>query len=117
MAKDLAREGNRASLEVYGYEKFGEAHYFPIRTDRNQVARDNAKEAKAQSISGRGFTKGTLPKANNAVMLDSVFTVYANHVNDMLTYAAWLGPMENLKRLQNYVYRDEDGSGREQYGP
>ena len=109
MAKDLAREGNRASLEVYGYEKFGEAHYFPIRTDRNQVARDNAKEAKAQSISGRGFTKGTLPKANNAVMLDSVFTVYANHVNDMLTYAAWLGPMENLKRLQNYVYRDEDG--------
>lgn len=109
MAKDLAREGNRASLEVYGYEKFGEAHYFPIRTDRNQVARDNAKEAKAQSISGRGFTKGTLPKANNAVMLDSAFTVYANHVNDMLTYAAWLGPMENLKRLQNYVYRDEDG--------
>lgn len=109
MAKDLAREGNRASMEVYGYEKFGEAHYFPIRTDRNQVARDNAKEAKAQSISGRGFTKGTLPKANNAVMLDSVFTVYANHVNDMLTYAAWLGPMENLKRLQNYVYRDEDG--------
>ena len=109
MAKDLAREGNRASLEVYGYEKFGEAHYFPIRTDRNQVARDNAKEAKAQSISGRGFTKGTLPKANNAVMLDSAFTVYANHVNEMLTYAAWLGPMENLKRLQNYVYRDEDG--------
>lgn len=109
MAKDLAREGNRASMEVYGYEKFGEAHYFPIRTDRNQVAKDNAKEAKAQSISGRGFTKGTLPKANNAVMLDSVFTVYANHVNDMLTYAAWLGPMENLKRLQNYVYRDEDG--------
>ena len=109
MAKDLAREGNRASLEVYGYEKFGEKHYFPIRTDRNQVARDNAKEAKAQSISGRGFTKGTVPKANNAVMLDSVFTVYANHVNDMLTYAAWLGPMENLRRLQNYVYRDEDG--------
>lgn len=109
MAKDLAREGNRASFEVYGYEKFGEAHYFPIRTDRNQVAKDNAKEAKAQSISGRGFTKGTLPKANNAVMLDSVFTVYANHVNEMLTYAAWLGPMENLRRLQNYVYRDEDG--------
>lgn len=109
MAKDLAREGNRASLEVYGYEKFGEKHYFPIRTDRNQVARDNAKEVKAQTIAGRGFTKGTVPKANNAVMLDSVFTVYANHVNDMLTYAAWLGPMENLKRLQNYVYRDEDG--------
>ena len=109
MAKDLAREGNRASLEVYGYEKFKEKHYFPIHVDQNQVAKDNAKEAKAQTIAGRGHTKGTLPKANNAVMLDSVFTVYANHVNDMLTYAAWLGPMENLKRLQNYVYRDEDG--------
>ena len=109
MAKDLAREGNRASLEVYGYEKFKEKHYFPIHVDQNQVAKDNAKEAKAQTIAGRGHTKGTVPKANNAVMLDSVFTVYANHVNDMLTYAAWLGPMENLKRLQNYVYRDEDG--------
>lgn len=109
MAKDLAREGNRASMEVYGYEKFKEKHYFPIHVDQNQVAKDNAKEAKAQTIAGRGHTKGTVPKANNAVMLDSVFTVYANHVNDMLTYAAWLGPMENLRRLQNYVYRDEDG--------
>lgn len=109
MAKDLAREGNRASLEVYGYEKFKEKHYFPIDVDQNQVARDNAKEAKAKTIAEKGITKGTVPKANNAVMLDSVFTVYANHVNDMLTYAAWLGPMENLKRLQNYVYRDEDG--------
>ena len=109
MAKDLAREGNRASLEVYGYEKFKEKHYFPIHVDQNQVAKDNAKEAKAQTIAGRGHTKGTIPKANNAVMLDSAFTVYANHVNDMLTYAAWLGPMENLRRLQNYVYRDEDG--------
>lgn len=109
MAKDLAAEGNRASMTVYGYEKFGEAHYFPIKTDRNQVARDNAKEAKAQTISGRGFTKGTVPKANNAVMIDSVFTVYANHVNDMLTYTAWLGPMENLKRIQNYTYQDEEG--------
>lgn len=109
MAKDLAREGNRASLEVYGYEKFKEKHYFPIHVDQNQVAKDNAKEAKAQTIAGRGHTKGTVPKANNAVMLDSAFTVYANHVNEMLTYAAWLGPMENLKRLQNYVYRDEDG--------
>ena len=109
MAKDLAREGNRASLEVYGYEKFKEKHYFPIHVDQNQVAKDNAKEAKAQTIAGRGHTKGTVPKANNAVMLDSAFTVYANHVNEMLTYAAWLGPMENLRRLQNYVYRDEDG--------
>ena len=109
MAKDLAREGNRASLEVYGYEKFKEKHYFPIDVDRNQVARDNAKEAKAKTIAEKGITKGTVPKANNAVMLDSVFTVYANHVNEMLTYAAWLGPMENLRRLQNYVYRDEEG--------
>lgn len=109
MAKDLAREGNRASLEVYGYEKFKEKHYFPIDVDQNQVARDNAKEAKAKTIAEKGITKGTIPKANNAVMLDSVFTVYANHVNEMLTYAAWLGPMENLRRLQNYVYRDEDG--------
>ena len=109
MAKDLAAEGNRASLSVYGYEKFKEKHYFPIHVDRNQVARDNAQEAKARTIAEKGMTKGTIPKANNAVMLDSVFTVYAKHVNEMLTYAAWLGPMENLKRIQNYTYKDEEG--------
>ena len=39
MAKDLAKEGNRASMEVYGYEKFGEEHYFPIQTDRTEYFR------------------------------------------------------------------------------
>lgn len=92
MGGRLSELGNEASMEVYGYRKFTEPHYFPIQVDRNQTQRDISKEVQAQTIAGRGFTKSTAPRANNAVMVNSIFDVYASHVNDMATYAAWLPP-------------------------
>ena len=86
MGGQLAELGNQASMEVYGYRKFTEPNYFPIQVDRNQTQRDIAKEAQAQTIAGRGFTKGTVPRANNAVMVGSIFDIFASHVNDMATY-------------------------------
>ena len=80
MGGRLAELGNEASTEVYGYRKFTEPDYFPIQVDRNQTPRDIAKEAQAQTIAGRGFTKSTTPRANNAVMVSSIFDVYASHV-------------------------------------
>ncbi|MBQ3022666.1 MAG: hypothetical protein IJD91_05040, partial [Clostridia bacterium] len=88
MGGDLAELGNEASMEVYGYRKFNERDYFPIQVDKNQTKRDITKEAQAATIAGRGFTKSVTPHANNAVMLNSIFDVYASHVNDMATYAA-----------------------------
>lgn len=110
MGGRLSELGNEASMEVYGYRKFTEPHYFPIQVDRNQTQRDIAKEANAQTIAGRGFTKGTIPKANNALMLNSIFDVYASHVNDMATYAAWLSTMENVRRIRDFTFRDSEGN-------
>lgn len=110
MGGRLAELGNEASTEVYGYRKFTEPDYFPIQVDRNQTPRDIAKEAQAQTIAGRGFTKSTTPRANNAVMVSSIFDVYASHVNDMATYAAWLPTMENVRRIRDFTYRDSEGN-------
>lgn len=110
MGGRLSELGNEASMEVYGYRKFTEDHYFPIQVDRNQTQRDISKEAQAQTIAGRGFTKGTVPRANNAVMLNSIFDVYSAHVNDMATYAAWLSTMENVRRIRDFTFRDGEGN-------
>lgn len=110
MGGRLAQLGNEASMEVYGYEKFKEKNYFPIKVDSNQTITDQAKDAAAATISGRGFTKGTKPHANNAVMIRNIFDVYADHVTDMATYSAWLGAMENLQRVFNFKYRDAKGN-------
>ena len=110
MGGRLSELGNEASMEVYGYRKFTEDHYFPIQVDRNQTQRDISKEVQAQTIAGRGFTKSTAPRANNAVMVNSIFDVYASHVNDMATYAAWLPTMENVRRIRDFTFRDSEGN-------
>lgn len=110
MGGQLADLGNEASMEVYGYRKFTEPDYFPIQVDRNQTRQDIAKEAQAQTIAGRGFTKGTVPRANNAVMVGSIFDIFASHVNDMATYSAWLPTMENVRRIRDFTFRDSEGN-------
>lgn len=110
MGGRLAELGNQASMEVYGYQKFNEPDYFPIQVDKNQTQKDITKDAQAQTIAGRGFTKSTTPKANNAVMVGSIFDIFSSHVNDMATYAAWLSTMENVRRIRDFTYRDSEGN-------
>ncbi|MGM9602384.1 MAG: hypothetical protein ACI3W5_12500, partial [Faecousia sp.] len=110
MGGELSELGNEASMAVYGYRKFNERNYFPIKVDKNQTKRDISKEAQEATIAGRGFTKSVTPKANNAVMVESIFDTYSSHVNDMATYAAWLPTMENVRRIRDFTFRDEDGN-------
>lgn len=110
MEKEAAEWGNEASMEVYGYRKFTESGYFPIKTDANQTIRDVANEAHAGTIAGRGFTKQTNPKATNALMVGSIFDVFSEHIQEMAIYSARLAPMENIKRIQNFTFRDENGN-------
>lgn len=110
MGGELSELGNEASMAVYGYRKFNERNYFPIKVDKNQTKRDISKEAQAANIAGRGFTKSVTPKANNAVMVESIFDTYSAHVNDMATYAAWLPTMENVRRIRDFTFRDEEGN-------
>ncbi len=105
----LSDLGNEASMEVYGYKKFNEEHYFPIESDKQQLKTDVTKEAEGGTIAGRGFTKSTYKKATNAVMLRSIFDVAANHISDMATYNAWLGTITDVQRIWNYTFRDELG--------
>lgn len=103
----LSKYGNEASMEVYNYEKFNEENYWPIRTNKQEIATDIEKDTAITSVAGRGFTKGTKPNANTSVRIGSIFDTFSSHATDMATYAAWLGTSEDVNRIRNFTFREE----------
>lgn len=109
LSKDLSAYGNEASMAVYGYEKFKEKNYWPIKVGSEDTRTDPAARASAKTIPGYGMTKTVQPNAKNPVVLHSAFDTFARHVAEMSTYAGWLGTNENATRLLNYQFQDVDG--------
>ena len=105
----LGKWGNQTSMKVYGYEKFGEKNYWPIRVNRQEVKSDIQKDTAVTSLANRSFTKGTKPHANNSLRLGSIFDTFSTHASEMATYSAWLGTLEDINRIRNYTFRDESG--------
>lgn len=109
LSGELSRHGNDASMEVYGYEKFKEKNYWPIKVDRNQTKSDVKKEAESRTVAGYGMTKAVKPQARNAVVLRGILDSYTDHLNQMATYSGWLAASEDVNRVHNYVFTDGDG--------
>lgn len=104
----LSEMGNDASMKVYGYEKFGEKNYWTIRVNRQETRSDVQQDTAVVTLANRGFTKGVKPHANNSLRLGSIFDTFATHASEMATYAAWLGTLEDVNRIRNYTFRDEN---------
>lgn len=107
----LADYGNKASMEAYGYKKFTESDYWPIKSAKEGLHSNIEKGGNnTRSIKNIGMAKTTMPHASNALDLAGVFTTFANHASDMTDYASWLCTMEDINRLFNYQFRDEEGN-------
>lgn len=108
----LAEFGNEASRKAYGYRKFTEENYWPIKTAREgRHSSVDKSEGNARAIKNIGLAKAVTPNAKNAVDLSGAFTTFADHAGDMVDYAAWLCPMEDANRLFNFAFaRTERGA-------
>jgi hypothetical protein len=107
----LADYGNKASMEAYGYKKFTESDYWPIKSAKEGLHSNIEKVGNnTRSIKTIGMAKTTMPHASNALDLAGIFTTFANHASDMTDYASWLCTMEDINRLFNYQFRDEEGN-------
>lgn len=107
----LAEWGNNASMQVYGYRKFKEEHYWPIKAAKDAVASSVEKDAdNARSIKNMGSAKALTPNASNALDIGGAYDVFAQNASDMIKYATLLAPMEDINRLYNYRYRDSSGN-------
>lgn len=111
MSGMLAEYGNQASMKVYGYEKFNEPHYWPIKSAPEGVQTTVEKgSGKTRSIKNIGMAKSVVPDAANPLELSGVFNTFSTHTADMVDYAAWLAPMEDMNRLFNFRFRDQEGN-------
>ena len=100
--------GNEVSMKVWGYNKFTEEDYFPIKIARETVDA-NVEEAAVTKIINPGFAKKTKPSAKNAVVLDNVLSVASNHISAMSAYQALSMPLQDLENVWNYRDYGEDG--------
>ena len=103
LARDCAAWGNEASRVLVGYDKFGEEHYWPIRTDPNSNRTLNAdgSAANLSYIKNQSFTKELTQKAQNAIMVESIFGTYTRHISQMSAYNAYAVAMTDLQRWFN----------------
>lgn len=107
----LSEYGNEASMKAYGYKKFTEKNYWPIKTAREgQNTGVEKGENNTRSIKNIGMAQSTKPHANNPLDISGIFTTFSNHTADMVDYAAWLCPMEDANRMYNFQFRDINGN-------
>lgn len=107
----LAKQGNEASMTVYGYEKFTNDNYWPIKAAPEGTKQDTEKNPNvAREIKNVGVAKARNPNANNALEIEGIYDVFARHASDMIQYSTLLAPMEDMNRLFNYRYRNAKGN-------
>lgn len=104
LAVNCSDWGNRTSLVLSGFKKFTDPRYFPMTVDKETV---NANIGEfmgglTNGIKNMGMTKAVQEGANNPLIINGIFDVYAQHVSDMATYSAWAAPIQDMIRFYNY---------------
>lgn len=107
-----AEWGNQVTMVRFGIKSFGEKDYFPIQSDSNAIeSSPNEKNNSLFRLLNLSFTKSLTKNANNPIMVNSIFDVFANHSSDMAKYNALALPV-----LDAYKWYSAKGSTRDKNG-
>ena len=107
-----AAQGNEVSLQLYGYKKFNAANYFPIKSDDRFIQKEFGAYLNELLVS-MGITKKRVLHANNPIIIEDIFDVYARHTSDMANYNAYVLPLQDLQRVFNAKGLEDGVSVRE----
>lgn len=102
-----AEWGNEVSLTLYGYKKFTVENYFPIVSDENYLPTVFGETTDA-TLKNMGSTKARIEGANNPIIIEDVFDVFARQADQMSSYNAFVIPLSDIQRVFNA--RTENGS-------
>ena len=97
----MGAKGNEVSLEMYGVKLFKEKYYFPLKSAKQFMFEQNEVAGEVK-IKNSGFSKETVDRANNPIILSNFMDVWSKHVNDMSMYHAFVLPLEDFNRVFNY---------------
>lgn len=106
---DVAKFGNEASNAVYGYDKFTEKNYFPIKVDKDTIDMKNSDlERNMSTLKNKGMTKSLQKEAYNPLIVDDIFEVMMKHVDEMTSYGAFFPAITDMQKFYNM--KDETGN-------
>lgn len=95
--------GNEVSMELYGYKKFVAPNYFPIKIDRNSIAKKNENiEKSLTTLKNLGWTKPTVREANNPVIIEDILDVFTRQADQMGSYNAFVVALSDLQKYYNF---------------
>ncbi len=97
----MGEKGNEISLQMYGIRLFKEKHYFPLKSAQQYMYINNKVPGELK-IKNSGFTKGTVPGADNPIILQNFSDVWGNHIHDMAMYHGFVLPLEDFNKVFNY---------------
>ena len=100
MANNCADWGNKTTMMMNGYKRFGVKNYFPIKVDGNSV--DTRDQTAYWATQNNSFTKQTRERAVNALIVDDIFNVFTKHVTDMATYSTFTAPLSDAMKWFNH---------------
>lgn len=114
MSSVCADWGNEVSMQRFGYNAFTEENYFPIETDSNNRAAvdDSARENDLFRLLNLSATKALVQNANNAVVIQDIFDVFAAHAADMAKYNGLALPILDTLKWYNYVEKTRPVNGQ-----
>ena len=104
----MGAKGNEVTMAMYGVKLFKEKFYFPLKSAKQFMFEQNEVSGEVR-IKNSGFTNKVVAKANNPVILSNFMDVWANHVNDMSMYHAFVLPLEDFNRVFNYNSSKQEG--------
>lgn len=110
MSTTLSEWGNETSMKLYGYEKYHEKWYFPIKSSEGTLSVYYGEKGEG-NIRNPSFSKSVVKNAANALVLDDFFDVYLSHCDEMAAYSTLGLPMLDVERVLNYKLYQSAGDG------
>ena len=114
LSNDVAMYGNEASNAVYGYDKFTEKNYFPIKVDSDSLTMKDADLEKMMStLKNKGMTKALQKEAYNPIVIDDIFDVMVKHIDEMTSYSAYFPAITDMQKFYNVNNENGDSVHRQ----
>lgn len=106
LSTEVSEWGNRVTRREFGYDKFTEENYWPIRADRRatKTSDRNATEDDGGLYALRNFgaTKALNENAENAIRIGNLMDTFSDHVVKMATYNGYALVVRDAMGWFNY---------------
>lgn len=114
LGDNVSAWGNETSMSMYGYKKFTEENYYPIRTDDNYTATREKDESSGSlyALKNLGMTKATQEGAKNPLILGDIFDTFTRHIDEMSSYNGLVEPLSDAMKWFNW--KSDDGSVKQE---